>query len=159
MNRAYLAPIIIFISSLAFVIIMLGIYKSATSEIAALRSRHAEVEAISTEHRALSRTLKRLKGKKGLTNIKGLAQAVDEIFKPLGLRDKVTSIKALGLSKNREERAEVVIKDTDLNETMNFLYALEHTPMPLSIRKAEIKTSFENPDRLNTTLLIAFILR
>lgn len=44
-----------------------------------------------------------------------------------------------------------------MNEMANIFYRIEHAPMILTVKKATIKQSFENPELLNITLDLSFL--
>lgn len=114
--------------------------------------------ALKDEFLSLRRKVKLVEGRKHLANVKGIVEAVDQVFNPLGLKEKVQSVKPLTTKDKNEEKAEVEIKGVDLNEMVNILYNVENSPMLLVIRKMSLKASFENPDKLNMTLTLSLVL-
>jgi translation initiation factor 1 (eIF-1/SUI1) len=146
-----------FVAAVAIIILLLGKLSAAGDRLSSLTEMHEEVLRFRDEHRATDERLKRFEGRKNLTSVQGLAHAVDEIFEPLGLKGKVKSLKHLGSKENAVEKAEVTVQGVDMNEMVNFLYAHENTAMPLTIKKINIRTSFENPERLNVTMTLSFI--
>jgi hypothetical protein len=78
----------------------------------------------------------------------------------MGLNQKVKSVKSIGVREKKygiEEEAELQIEKVNMNEVTNILYRIENAPMVLSIKKATIKTSFDNPSLLNITMTIGLI--
>jgi hypothetical protein len=76
------------------------------------------------------------------------------------LKQKVKSVKPTATREIKdavEEEAEVLVEKADMNEVINILYKIETAPFALSMRKATIKTSFENPSYLTITMTIALI--
>lgn len=125
-----------------------------------LKSRHDELNLLKGEYLALKGRVESVEAKKSLTHAKGIVQAVDEVFLPLGLKQKVKSIKATGVRDVKdavEEEAEIQIERVDMNEAVNILYRFENAPMALPVRKAVLKASFDNPAHLNITMTVALI--
>lgn len=142
---------------LLLVAVMLGMLGSSRDRLASLVEVEAQMSDLIAEHEALSKGLRRLEGKKNLTAVKGLVQAVDEVFLPLGLKDKVKSVKVIPTKEENMERAEVTVHGADTNETINFLFVLENTPMPVSIKKITLRTAFDQPEILNITMMLSYI--
>ena len=104
------------------------------------------------EMQVLQKDLFRIKGfvdskekKIGLTNVTGIVPALQQLLDSMGLKAKI--IKPLGKKKIKEfteEDAEMEIDGTDLNALVNLLYKMDNSPVPLKIKNAAIKTTFEN---------------
>jgi hypothetical protein len=154
-TTAYLAASLT--GGLLLVVVMLVMLGSSRDRLASLVEAEDRMSVFRAEHESLSKGLRRLEGKKNLTAIKGLVQAVDEVFEPLGLKEKVKSVKVIPTREENMESAEVTVHGTDTNETINFLYVLENTPMPLSIKKIILRTSFDQPELLNITMTLSYI--
>jgi hypothetical protein len=154
-TTAYIAAALL--GGLVLVAVMLGMLGSARDRLDLAADAESRMSEFKEEHQALSQGLRRLEGRKNLTAVKGLIQAVDEVFEPLGLKDKVKSVKVLPSREEGMEKAEVIVQGTDTNETVNFLYMLENTPMPLSIKKITMRTSFDQPERLNITMTLSYV--
>ncbi len=125
-----------------------------------LKSRLQEITALKGEYHALKTTVVSFEARKPLIKVEGIVQAVDEVFRSLGLSRKVKSVKPMGLREKKfasEEEAEVVVEKVTMNEMINILYMIENTPMALSIKKTSIKTSFDSPTLLNLTLTVGLI--
>jgi hypothetical protein len=43
-----------------------------------------------------------------------------------------------------------------MNEMVNIFYTIEHSPMVLTVEKATVKKSFEDPELLNISLTLSF---
>jgi hypothetical protein len=147
---AVLASAVLFVS-------MLGLLSSAKGKLSSLESARAEMRELGAEYAALGLKVGALEKKRGLTRIKGIVEAVDGVFEPLGLKEKVESVKPIGSDDPLEERAEVTVEGVSMNEMVNFLYSIENSPMLLLIRKIEVKTSYMKPERLNITLTLTFL--
>jgi general secretion pathway protein M len=101
-----------------------------------------------------------IEGKGSLTKVEGIIQASDEIFRSLGLRQKVKSVKSIGTKKIKdatEEEVEVQVEKVNMNELVNIFYRIENAPMMLTIKKVTVKTSFENPALLDMAMTLGLI--
>jgi general secretion pathway protein M len=125
-----------------------------------LRSRQNEMLALSNEYAGLKTAVDAVEGKRSLTKVEGIVQAVDEVFKSMGLGQKVKSVKSTGTREKKfasEEEAEVSVEKVTMNEMVNILYRIENAPMILTVRKTSMKTSFDNPSLLNVTMTVGLI--
>ncbi len=96
----------------------------------------------------------------GLRKTKGVVSTLEQTLKALGLEAKV--IKPLEKKKVNvfmEDNAELEIRDTDLNSIVNLLYKIENSPAPMKIKNAEIKTTFEDPDKFILKLTVSLLSR
>ena len=85
---------------------------------------------------------------------------MDEVFKSIGLGQKVKSVKSTGTREKKyasEEEAEVSVEKVTMNEMVNILFRMENAPMIFSIRRTSIKTAFDNPSLLNITMTVSLI--
>ncbi|MBI5187587.1 MAG: hypothetical protein HZA07_00720 [Nitrospirae bacterium] len=147
------------------VLIVLGILSvnalsSAKTELANLRVQQKEMSLLKEEFALLKNRVDSLKDRRSLTKVGGIVQAVDEVFATSGLKDKIKSVKPVGRREIKdalEEEAEVQIEKVNMNEMINIFYKIENAPMILSIKKAAIKTSFENPELLNITMTLSLV--
>lgn len=125
-----------------------------------LRSQQKEMLALSNEYAGLKTAVDAVEGKRSLTKVEGIVQAVDEVFKSMGLGQKVKSVKSTGTREKKfasEEEAEVSVEKVTMNEMVNILYRIENAPMILTVRKTSMKTSFDNPSLLNVTMTVGLI--
>jgi hypothetical protein len=56
-----------------------------------------------------------------------------------------------------ENNAELIIESIDLNSIVNLLYRIENSTEPLKIKKASIKTTFENTDKFRLELILSLM--
>jgi hypothetical protein len=125
-----------------------------------LKDQRKEMVMLGDEFSALRQRIDAVEGKKNLANVQGINQAVDEVFSSIGLRDRVKGIRSTGTKETKdgiEEEADVSIEKISMNEMLNMFYRIENAPMILTVRKATIKKSFENPELLNITLILSFL--
>jgi hypothetical protein len=157
MKRTTLITIMAIFIPVAVIILLYNALDSAGDRLASLKTRQQEVIEFKESYMALNQRLNRLEGKKNLTSAKGIVHALDEIFTPLGLKEKVKSVKPLQTTQKGEERAEVSLQWISTNETVNLLYSLQNSPMPITIKKIGIKASFDKPETLNLTMTLSFV--
>lgn len=125
-----------------------------------LRSRQKEMLQISQEYEGLKNIVVSVEGRKSLTKTEGIVQAVDEVFRSIGLAQKVKSVKSTGTREKKyafEEEADISVEKVTMNEMVNILFRIENAPMILSIKKTSMKTAFDNPSLLNVTMTVALI--
>lgn len=149
-----------FIALLLSCVLMARYSSGLNREKADLQARQKEMSRLKEEFGALKSAVDSVEGKKSLTKVDGVVQAVDEVFRSIGLNQKVKSVKPLGVREQKyaiEEEAEVQVEKADLNEVVNIFYKIENSPMVLSVRKTTMKTSFDNPSLLNVTLTVGLI--
>lgn len=85
-----------------------------------------------------------------------LSKLLDEI----GIKGKSSQIKALKGEERtgyREEAAEVTIEGVTANETVNLLYRLEQGGKPVQIRRANLKTRYDDPAKLDLDLVLVLL--
>lgn len=149
-----------FAVSIVLCILALNASTSSKRDLGNLKVQQKEMHLLKDEFLSLKNRINAVEEKKSLTKVEGVVQAVDEIFLPLGLKRKVKSVKPTGTKELKgaiEEEAEVQVEKVDMNEMVNIFYKIENAPMILSIKKATIKTSFDNPALLNITMTIALV--
>jgi general secretion pathway protein M len=145
-----------------FFLCILSVQKSLSlkKEREDLRSRQKEISLLKGELEGLKNTVDAAEGRKSLVRVEGVVQAVDEVFRSLGLNQRVRSVKPLGTREKKfalEEEAEVQVEKVSMNEMTNIFYKIDTAPMALSIKKTTIKTSFDNPSLLNLTITVALV--
>ena len=141
-------------------ILIFNVFSSSKADLKNIRVQQKELMALKDEFSFLKSKVDTVEEKKSLVKMEGVVKAIDEIFLPLGLKDKVKSVKVLTTKEGKdavEEEAEVNVEKIDMNEMVNIFYMIENAPMILSLRSSNIKKSFENPSLLNITIKIALI--
>ncbi|MBZ0154617.1 MAG: hypothetical protein K8I29_00190 [Alphaproteobacteria bacterium] len=145
---------------LLFCVLLLNFSLSAKRELKSLRERQKELAVVGEEVKQLRERVARVEGKTSVTPVRGILQAVDEVFRPLGLKQKIKSVKQTGtreVGEMMEEEAEIRVEKLDMNEMVNLFYRIENAPLLLSLRKSSVKTSFDSAARLDVTLTLALI--
>jgi general secretion pathway protein M len=140
--------------------VLLEVSLSLKKERNVLRSQEKDLFVLANEYATLKRTVDSVEGKKSLTKVGGIVQAIDEVFSSIGLNQKLKSVKPTGTREKKygiEEEADVSVEKVTMNEMVNILFKIENAPMILSVKKSAIRTSFDNPSLLNVTMTIALI--
>jgi hypothetical protein len=143
-----------------FLIFLFNLSSSLKRDLRNLKAQQTELLLLRDEFLSLKNRVEAVERKKSLTKVEGVVQAVDQVFQPLGLKQKVKSVKPTGRREMKdvvEEEAEVQIEKVDMNEMVNIIYKMENAPMILTIKKTTIKTSFENPSHLTLIMTITLI--
>jgi hypothetical protein len=142
------------------VLLLFNLLSSERKELILLKEQRKEMMILSNEFMSLRQRLQAVEGKKDISNVQGIIQAVDEIFSSLGLRDKVKTVKPAGKKETKdgfEEEADVFIEKVSMNQMLNIFHRIENAPIILTVERATIKKSFENPELLNVTLVLSFL--
>ena len=74
-----------------------------------------------------------------------------------GKSTRVTPMKGKERGGFLEDAAEVKIEGLSANEAVNLLHRLEKGPRPVIVKKALLRTRFDDPSRLDLTLTIALL--
>ena len=83
-----------------------------------------------------------------------------KVFEEIGIKGKNSQIKPLKGEDHPgfvEDAAEIHVEGVTANEMVNLLYRLEKGAKPLVIKKALVKTRFDDPARLDLTLAVALL--
>jgi uncharacterized protein YpmB len=148
------------ITVIIVIVIAINLLSAERKELAQLKEQREEMLVLKKEFLSLKQRIDAVEGKKELSNIQGLAQALDEVFLSIGLKDKIKTVKSIDsreIKDGFEEEADVHLEKVSMNEMVNIFYRIENAPMVLTIKKATIKKSFEDPELLNITLTLSFL--
>lgn len=152
-----IAGLVVFIILISVALTFLA---NERKDLIRLREQRKEMLALKDALLLLSGKVQAVETKKGLSNVQGVAQAVDEVFSSVGLRDRVKTVKSTGKRETRdgfEEEADVYVEKVTMNEMVNIFYRMRNAPMVLTVKKVTIKKSFENPELLNISLILSFL--
>ncbi len=145
---------------LVFTIITFVYVKSIDRKNRLLRTQLTEIESLTDKVVRIKNIVESKEKKIGLRKTKGVVSTLEQTLKALGLEASV--IKPLEKKKVNvfsEDNAELEIRDTDLNSIVNLLYKIENSPAPMKIKSAEIKTTFEDPDKFILKLTVSLLSR
>lgn len=156
-RRALIAAIVAGLYLLTVPVFFAG--RSAKKELEALKAKQKEMVLLSREYRSLKGSVDAVEQRSTLSQITGVAQAIEMISSSLGLKAKMKSVKAVGSREipgpMTEESGEVRFEKVSLNELVNLFYKITDAPMILSVKRATVKKSFENPELLDVTMTVA----
>lgn len=137
-----------------------GYVRSIRADNASLRAKQKELAVLKDEALKLKAAVEASEARSTVTKVEGVVQAVDEIVKSLGVSQKVKSVKPTGTRDRQyavEEEAEVQLEKLSMNEMVNLFFRIENAPMALAVKKATVKTSFENPALMNVSCTVSLI--
>ena len=128
--------IILGIAGLVIFIIMvsvaLTILANERKHLLQLKEQRNEMIVLKDALLLLSRKVNTVEAKKELSNVQGIAQAVEEVFSSVGLKDKVKTVKSTGKRETKdglEEEADVYIEKVTMNEMVNIFYIASKMPL------------------------------
>ncbi len=149
------------IAALLFLAIL---FSAANDRIGRLKKKLAAREADITEMMVLKqRYLETNASAQMLANRMTAARPDDtpgRIIEEIGIKGKGTQIKPVKGEERGgylEDAAEVKLDGLTANEAVNLLFRLEKGARPVLIKKALLKTRFDDPSRLDLTLTIALL--
>jgi hypothetical protein len=153
----FISGLIIFTITLT---VLMNLLSSERRELELLKSQRKEMATLKSEFLSLRQRINAVEGRKNLSNVQGVVQAVDDVVSSVGLKDKVKTVKSTGKKEIRdgfEEDADIYLEKVTMNEMINIFYRIENAPMVLTVKKAVVKKSFENPELLNLSLSVSFL--
>ncbi len=130
--------------------------RAAQRDASAMETTARDAVRYAARCRELNDTAAALEARAAADVPSGIVEAVDRVTAPLGLKDRVKSVKNLP-SGPREQLAELSLAGLTPNELANVLYSIETAPMLLVVRKADVRSSFERQGTLNASLTLALI--
>lgn len=158
-NRRLGASALVLVLFIIFLIYAAYLLSSEKKELKLLKGQREEMLSLKQEYTALSHRINSLEMKKDISHVSGIMEAIDDVFSSLGLKDKMKTVKSSGtreVNEGFEEEADIYIEKVTMNEMVNIFYTIEHSPMVLTVEKATIKKSFEDPELLNISLTMSF---
>lgn len=149
---------------IALVLLFLILFTTANERIAALekkrKAREADlVEMMALKHRYLSAkmTSQQFAGRLASTRSDDSPAKIIEETGIKGKSSRITPLKGETREGFTEDAAEVKIEGLSANEAVNLLYRLEKGGRPILVKKANLKTRFDDPSRLDLTITIALL--
>lgn len=137
--------------------------RASRAEVDSLKKKIVELSVLSGEYRSIKELVDIIEKRASSQKVNGIAQAVDDIFSSLGIKEKVKSIKSVGTRDIKdgitEERADILLEKVSMNELVNLLHRMEDGAAMLSIKKINLKKSFEGPDLLDVTITTALFAK
>jgi hypothetical protein len=151
-----LSAIAVLIAALAN-LVLIRMEGTARARMEGLARTAVELGDVAAEHRALAALIGEAEGRRSLGRARGVVEAVDAVLAPIGIKERLKSVKQLTADAPGEDKAEVVLQGLSLNETVNLLFEVDRAPMLLIVRKADLKTSFENPSLMNLSITLSYM--
>ncbi len=142
------------------VFLLFNASRSLKKENTSLTQERNEIIALKAEFLSLNASLNAVEGRKSAAKSGGIVQTADELFRSMGLNQKVKSLKSTEARDRKyavEEEAEIKLEKVTMNEMANIFYRIENGPFLLSVRKSDIKTNFENPTLLDITMTVDLV--
>lgn len=137
--------------------------RASRKEVDTLKSKRNELSLLTTEFTALKVQVDVVEQKTIPSQAKGIASVLDDIVSSLGIKGKLKAVKGLGSREIKgpmtEESAEVQLEKVSMNELVNIFYRIGEAPVILSVKRAMMKKSFENPELLDVTMTIALFTK
>jgi len=149
---------------IAALLLLSIIFSALHGRIASLEKKRISREADLTEmmllkqrHRAASAGAQKLANRLSAVSAD---DSVAKLLEEIGIKGKNSQIKPLK-GEDRpgmvEDAAEVKIEGLSANETINLLHRLEKGAKPVVIKKANLKTRYDDPAKLDLTLNVALL--
>lgn len=137
--------------------------RASRKEVDTLKSKRNELSLLTTEFSALKVQVDVVEQKTIPSQAKGIASVLDDTVSSLGIKGKLKAVKGLGSREIKglmtEESAEVQLEKVSMNELVNIFYRIGEAPVILSVKRAMMKKSFENPELLDVTMTIALFTK
>lgn len=150
--------------AIAGLLILALLYSAANGQVARLARKRAAREADIAEMLLLKvRYQQASAGAQKLANRLAAVRPDDspaKLIEEIGIKGKSSQIKPLKGEEGPgyvEDTAEVKLEGVTANESVNLLHRLEKGAKPVLIKKALLKTRFDDPARLDLTLTIALL--
>jgi general secretion pathway protein M len=151
-------------AGLSFLLLVAIILSAANDRIAALTRKRASresdlVQMMTLKQRYLSAKAMSLRFSNRLVSTRA-DDSPAKIIEEIGIKGKssrITPLKGEQRGEFVEDAAEVKLEALTANEAVNLIYRLESGTRPVIIKKAFIKTRFDDPSRLDLTIAIALL--
>ena len=149
---------------IAALLVLAIAYSALHDRIVALEKKRASREAALTEMMLLKQRHREASaGAQKLAN-RVTAATVDDtpakLLEEIGIKGKNSQIKPLKGEERPgflEDAAEIKLEGLSANEAINLLYRLEKGAKPVVIKKANLKTRYDDPTKLDISLNIALL--
>lgn len=150
--------------AIAGLLVLVLLYSAASNQVARLTRQRAAREVDLAEMMQLKLRYQELNsGAQKLANRLAATKPDDspaKLIEEIGIKGKNSQIKPLKGEAHPgylEDAAEVRLDGLSANEAMNLLFRLEKGGRPVVIKKALIKTRFDDQSRLDLTLNVALL--
>lgn len=140
------------------------LYSLLHERIVKLGKKRASREAAVTELMLLSHQFRLASADSQRLSNRLASVAADDspvkVVEETGIKGKSTQVKPVKGEERQgvvEDAAEIRIEGITANEAVNLLYRLEKNSRPVIIKKANLKTRYDDPSRLDITLTVALL--
>ncbi len=125
-----------------------------------LKKQLSRIDSLSGDVMKLKSSVGSKEKKIGRRKSAGVVSTLEKILKSLGLTAQaIKPLQKVNVNGFTEENAELEIQKADLNGIVNLLYKIEISPLPLKVKNASIKTTFEDPDKFIIKLTVSLMSR
>lgn len=160
-DRKNLVPALALALSALVLVLSAAFYSDAKEELNELRTQSAAFASLIKEARALMVQASALDERGSLTEAAGVVEAAGLVFSSAGIKGKLKSVTPLGtrdIHGTRAEEAEIKAEGLTIEETVALMYRVSNAPMRLTVKRAEFRRSFEEPEMLEITMTVSFVL-
>lgn len=151
-------------AGIACMLILALLYSAADKQVARLMKKRTAREADLAEMLVLKQRFREAStGAQMLANRMAATRPDDspaKIIDEIGIKGKGSQIRQIKGEERGgfvEDAAEVRIDGLSANEAVNLIHRLEKGAKPVMIKKAQIKTRFDDPAKLDLTLTVALL--
>ena len=150
------------IFALLFVVVLVlqTSVNNAQKRLVLMESVHAEMSGNKAELISMSEETKALKARAAESKNRNFASEVEKTASEFGLSKDLKRINFITHRQDGQFSAddyELRIEGVDINTAVNFIYRISNAGVLAKVRKCSITVSFENPSRLNISLLVSHI--
>jgi hypothetical protein len=125
-----------------------------------LKTQLTDIQSLSNEVIQIKAIVESKEKKIGLRKSTGIVSTLEHILKSLELEAQVIKpLQKTNINEFTEENAELEMHNADLNSIVNLLYKIDISPVPMKIKSAAIKSTFEDPDKFIVKLTISLLSR
>lgn len=135
--------------------------RASKSNVKALKAKNSELAVLTSEYKTLKERIDAVEQRRPFKKVNEVTQALDDTLSSLNLKGKLKSVKTAGRREVKgatEDTAEVALEKLNMNELVNLFYKLEDVPMMLSVKRVDVRKSFENPELLNISMTLSLFI-
>lgn len=139
-------------------------YSLLNDQITRLKKRRASRESAVTELMLLSHQFRLASSDAQRLNNRLAAVKADDtpakLLDEIGIKGKGSQVKPVKGTDRQdltEDAAEIKVEGLTANEAVNLVYRLEKGTRPVVIKRANLKTRYDDPTRLDVTLIVALL--
>jgi hypothetical protein len=95
-DKRFIYVLLVLTGFIIIVAIGMNLLSSERRELKILKEQRKEMLMLKNEFLSLKQKIDAVEGKKNLSNVQGVVQAIDDVFLPIGLKDKIKTVKSTG---------------------------------------------------------------